>query len=90
MVFNMVKVSFLDILDYISHKPECYVFLCPVQVPLKGLPAGGNEISIREGIQKKKLFFWEIFPKCVYLPTHPRVFVRFGNTKGEFLFVQNL
>ena len=48
MVFNMVKVSFLDILDYISHKPECYVFLCPVQVPLKGLPAGGNEIKLAD------------------------------------------
>ena len=28
-------------------------------------------------------FFWEIFPKYVYPPTHPRVFVRFGRTKGE-------
>ena len=29
---------------------------------------------LREGAQKKR-FFWEIFPKCV--------FVRFGKTKGE-------
>ena len=25
----------------------------------------------------------ESFPKCVNPPTHPRVFVRFGKTKGE-------
>ena len=37
--------------------------------------------SIREGI--KKTFFWETFPKSVYPPTHTRVFVRFGKTKGE-------
>ena len=37
---------------------------------------------IREGV-KKMYFFWEISPKCVYPPTHPRVFVRFGRTKGE-------
>ena len=36
---------------------------------------------LRKGI--KKLFFWETFPKSVYPPTHPRVFVRFGKTKGE-------
>ena len=28
-------------------------------------------------------FIWESFPKCVNPPTHPRVFVRFGKTKGE-------
>ena len=28
-------------------------------------------------------FFWEISPKSVYPRTHPRVFVRFGRTKGE-------
>ena len=28
-------------------------------------------------------FFWDIFPKSVYPPTHPRVFVIFGKTKGE-------
>ena len=39
-------------------------------------------IKIRKGVQKK-FFFWEIFPKCVYLLTHPGVFVRFGKTKGE-------
>ena len=27
--------------------------------------------------------FWESFPKCVNQTTHPRVFVRFGKTKGE-------
>ena len=32
---------------------------------------------------KKKRFFWDIFPKSVFPPTHPRVFVRFGKTKGE-------
>ena len=32
---------------------------------------------------KKKRFFWEISPKSVYPPTHPRVFVRFGRSKGE-------
>ena len=37
---------------------------------------------VREGV-KKNVFFWEISPKCVYPPTHPRVFVRFGRTKGE-------
>ena len=36
------------------------------------------------GLPKKKtFFFWEISPKSVYPPTHPRVFVRFGSTKGE-------
>ena len=33
--------------------------------------------------RKKTVFFWDIFPKSVYPPTHPRVFVRFGKTKGE-------
>ena len=32
---------------------------------------------------KQKNFFWEISPKFVYPPTHPRIFVRFGRTKGE-------
>ena len=45
-------------------------------------------VIIRKGV--KQNFFLEIFPKCVFPPTDPRVFVRFGNTKGEFLFVQNL
>ena len=35
------------------------------------------------GLPKKTGFFWEISPKSVYPPTHPRVFVRFGRTKGE-------
>ena len=34
-------------------------------------------------VSKKNGSFWEISPKSVYLPTHPRVFVRFGRTKGE-------
>ena len=38
---------------------------------------------LREAAKKKTVFFWEISPKCVYPPTHPRVFVRFGRTKGE-------
>ena len=34
--------------------------------------------------QKTKPFFsCESFPKFVYPPNHPRVFVRFGKTKGE-------
>ena len=33
--------------------------------------------------QKKTVFFWDIFPKSVYPLNHPRVFVRFGKTKGE-------
>ena len=41
-----------------------------------------NNICFREGV-KKTFFFWEISPKSVYPPTHPRVFVRFGSTKGE-------
>ena len=36
--------------------------------------------NIRE--VKKKRFLGEISPKSVYPPTHPRVFVRFGRTKG--------
>ena len=47
-------------------------------------------LVFRGAAKKKTFFFWEISPKCVYPPTHPRVFVRFGNTKGEFSFVQNL
>ena len=39
--------------------------------------------SLREAAKKKTVFFWEISPKSVYPPTHPRVFVRFGSTKGE-------
>ena len=31
----------------------------------------------------KKKIVWEISPKSVYPPTHPRVFVRFGRTEGE-------
>ena len=37
--------------------------------------------------QKKNVFFGRVLPNVF---THPRVFVRFGNTKGEFSFVQNL
>ena len=33
--------------------------------------------------RRKKTFFLESFPKCVNPPTHPRIFVRFGKTKGE-------
>ena len=36
-----------------------------------------------KGSCQKNPFFWDIFPKSVYPPTHPRVFVRFGRTKGE-------
>ena len=36
-----------------------------------------------KGRCKKKRFFLETFPNCVKAPTHPRVFVRFGRTKGE-------
>ena len=41
-----------------------------------------GDLFLREGIKKKR-FLWETFPKSVYPPTHPRVFVRFGKTKGE-------
>ena len=50
----------------------------------------GNEYFINSDsgkVSKKNVFFWETFPKSVYLPTHPRVFVRFGKTKGE-IFVE--
>ena len=35
--------------------------------------------------QKKKFFWGEFSQICLntHRPTHPRVFVRFGNTKGE-------
>ena len=42
-----------------------------------------HDWMFREGIQKNKRFFWEISPKSVFPPTHPRVFVRFGRTEGE-------
>ena len=45
-----------------------------------------SQKELREGV--KKTFFLEISPKSVYQPTHPRVFVRFGKTKGE-IRVQN-
>ena len=35
----------------------------------------------REGL--KKTFWGESFSKCMKPPTYPRVFVRFGKTKGE-------
>ena len=38
---------------------------------------------LKGSCQKKTFFFWETFPKSVYPPTHPRVFVRFGKTKCE-------
>ena len=41
-----------------------------------------EESLVRDEI-KEKGFFWEISPKSVYPPTYPRVFVRFGRTKGE-------
>ena len=31
----------------------------------------------------KPFFFWESFPKTVYPPIHPRVFVRSGKTNAE-------
>ena len=34
-------------------------------------------------ISKITRFFWENFPKPLNPLTNPRVFVRFGNTKGE-------
>ena len=43
----------------------------------------GCDSLIRGAAKKKPFFFWEISPKSVYPPTHPRVFVRFGRTKGE-------
>ena len=42
----------------------------------------GNYFAVREAA-KKQGFFWDIFPKSVFPPTHPMVFVRFGKTKGE-------
>ena len=39
-----------------------------------------DDNDIREGVQKN-VFFGRSFPNL--LPTHPRVFVRFGKTKGE-------
>ena len=42
-----------------------------------------HSLSIR-GAAKKNPFFWDIFPKSVYPPTHPRVFVRFGKQKVRF------
>ena len=43
-----------------------------------------KDIFILGELPKKKTgFFWEISPKSVYPPTHPRVFVRFGRRKGE-------
>ena len=33
--------------------------------------------------QEEKAFFFLSFPKCGKPPTHPRGFMRFGNTKGE-------
>ena len=43
----------------------------------------GSANLVLGGLPKKTMFFWDIFPKSVYPPTHPRVFVRFGKTKGE-------
>ena len=38
----------------------------------------------RKKKKEKKGFFWgEISLKCVYPPTYPRVFVRFGRIKGK-------
>ena len=42
-----------------------------------------NAAAAVYGKLPKKRFFWDIFPKSVYPPTHPRVFVRFGKRKGE-------
>ena len=50
---------------------------------IKLFRVGTVSIHINKGRSKKKRFFWETFPKSVYPPTHPRVFVRFGKTKGE-------
>ena len=46
-------------------------------------PFTAFHFSKPKGRSKIKPFFWETFPKSVYPPTHPRVFVRFGKTKGE-------
>ena len=40
--------------------------------------------KLREGLQKTP--FFKSFPKCVNPPTHLRVFVRFGKTKGGWDF----
>ena len=42
-----------------------------------------NHDVLNKEAAKKNVFFLETFPKSVYPPTHPRVFVRFGKTKGE-------
>ena len=47
-------------------------------------PGNYLQFYLWEGIQKKIRFFWDILPKCVYPPTHPRVFVRFGKRKVKF------
>ena len=41
-----------------------------------------TQSQVREGVQKKT-FLLERSPNYVYPSTHPRVFVRFGKTKGE-------
>ena len=43
----------------------------------------GEPQPVKGRYPKKNPFFWDIFPKCVFPPTHPRVFVRFGKMKGE-------
>ena len=51
----------------------------PVHCP----PALFKPWGFREVPEKWKVFVWENFPKSLNPPIRPRVFVRFGNTKGE-------
>ena len=62
-----------------------YVFIPPMAVgQLEALYYLDDKIFLLGELPKKKnVFFWEISPKSVYPPTHPRIFVRFGRTKGE-------
>ena len=58
----------------------------PVHCSLQTEPAPSrhsHQRLLRGAAKKKNVFFWEISPKSVYPTTHPRVFVRFGKTKGE-------
>ena len=58
------------------------------RVVMMKMEKSNHIIILGKAPPNKKCFFWKISPKSVFPPTHYRVFVRLGKTKGEILVVE--
>ena len=80
--FNSFKISF-SINNKGVSKGESALFLNFEYLPKNNIPVVKRFMILIKGSCKKNFLGGDIFPKSVYPPTHPRVFVGFGKTKGE-------